>query len=364
MSPPYPAPPRPETAPKGRGSATNPSGRFEPWTREGFDDGWGSADEPLPPLRTTVTPDASRTIIARNQSPDIPFDQSINPYRGCEHGCVYCYARPSHGYLGLSSGLDFETRLFAKPDAARLLDAELRREGYRVQPIALGTNTDPYQPIERERRITRAILETLVAFRHPFTIVTKSALVVRDLDLLAPMAAAGMVRVHLSVTTLDRGLARRLEPRAATPSRRLDAIRALAQAGVPTGVMVAPVILGLNDPEVEAILEAAAAAGAASAGYLLLRLPHEIKDLFQEWLDAHAPLRKERVLSLIRDSRGGRLNDPNFGSRHTGQGKHAELVAERFKLAARRLSLDRNGWKLDTSQFRPPPRPGDQLSLL
>ncbi len=372
----------PAIARKGRGAISNPAGRFEHATRFAIDDGWsgsqaagaptgpdndptsGDNDEALPPLATTVSIDATRTIIARNDSPDIPFEQSINPYRGCEHGCVYCYARPSHAYLGLSSGLDFETKLFAKPDAARLLAAELGRPGYRVSPIALGTNTDPYQPIERELKITRQILETFQRFGHPFTIVTKSALVTRDLDLLAPMAARNLCQVFVSVTTLDRELARTLEPRAATPARRLGAIRALAAAGVPTGVMAAPMIPALNDSELEAILAAAADAGARSAGYTVLRLPHEIKDLFTEWLQTHAPLKVNHVLSLIRETHGGRLNDPEFGSRMRGTGRYAELIAARFRLACKRLGLNKNDWRLDVAQFCPPPKDGDQLRLL
>ncbi len=372
----------PSVVRKGRGAISNPAGRFERETREAVDDGWAhnatrvtdanagqdrdddESDDVLPPLATTVSIDSTRTIIARNDSPDVPFDRSINPYRGCEHGCVYCYARPSHAYFGLSSGLDFETRLFAKPDAARLLDAELRRPGYRVSPIALGTNTDPYQPIERELKITRQILETLQRFGHPFTIVTKSALVARDLDILAPMAARNLCRVFVSVTTLDPALARTLEPRAATPQRRLGAIGALSAAGVPTGVMAAPMIPALNDAELEAILAAAAAAGARSAGYTVLRLPHEIKDLFIEWLQTHAPLKASHVLSLVRETRGGRLNDPQFGSRMRGTGRYAELIAARFRLACKRLGLNKNDWRLDVGQFCPPPKDGEQLRLL
>ena len=372
----------PSVVRKGRGAISNPAGRFERETREAVDDGWAhnatrvtdanagqdrdddESDDVLPPLATTVSIDSTRTIIARNDSPDVPFDRSINPYRGCEHGCVYCYARPSHAYFGLSSGLDFETRLFAKPDAARLLDAELRRPGYRVSPIALGTNTDPYQPIERELKITRQILETLQRFGHPFTIVTKSALVARDLDILAPMAARNLCRVFVSVTTLDREIARTLEPRAATPQRRLGAIGALSAAGVPTGVMAAPMIPALNDTELEAILAAAAAAGARSAGYTVLRLPHEIKDLFVEWLQTHAPLKANHVLSLVRETRGGRLNDPQFGSRMRGTGRYAELIAARFRLACKRLGLNKNDWRLDVGQFCPPPKDGEQLRLL
>ncbi|HSE78850.1 MAG TPA: PA0069 family radical SAM protein [Alphaproteobacteria bacterium] len=362
----------PSVTRKGRGAIGNPDGRFERHHRVAVDDGWArqkiddatSDDADPSPLGTTVSVDKTRTIIARNDSPDVPFEQSINPYRGCEHGCVYCYARPSHAYFGLSSGLDFETKLFMKPDAPRLLAAELRRQGYRPKPIALGTNTDPYQPIERTHRITRQIIETLGEFAHPFTIVTKSALVTRDLDLIAPLARRHLCKVFISVTTLSSELARRMEPRAAAPRKRLSAIAMLASAGVPTGVMAAPMIPALNDIELEAILEAAARAGASSAGYTVLRLPHEIKDLFGEWLEAHAPLKAKHVLALVRETRGGRLNDPNFGSRMRGTGHYAELLAARFKLACKRLGLNRNDWLLDETQFKPPPAAGDQLVLV
>ena len=312
------------------------------------------ADDELPPLQTTVSIQQARTIISRNESPDIPFTQSINPYQGCEHGCVYCYARPSHAYLDLSPGLDFETKLFAKPNAAALLRAELAKPGYVCDPIALGTNTDPYQPIEREWKVTRSILEVLAETGHPFSIVTKSALVERDLDLIAPMAARNLARVYVSVTTLDRELARTLEPRAAAPQRRLATIRALAQAGVPVGVMVAPIIPQLNDRDLEAILEAAAAAGARHAGWVLLRLPREVAPLFRDWLDAHHPLRAEHVMSLVRQMRGGRDNDPRFGARMRGSGPYADLIEQRFALACRRFGLARDREPLDRTQFRPP----------
>lgn len=354
----------PDHARKGRGAVSNAAGRYEPTARVRVDDGWGvDPDSDLPPLRTTLQADASRTVIARNHSPDIPFAQSINPYRGCEHGCVYCYARPSHAYLGLSPGLDFETKLFFKPDAAKLLAAELRKPGYKPSAIALGSNTDPYQPAERDARVTRAILETLRDFRHPFSIVTKGALVARDIDILAPMAELRLARVFVSVTTLDRDLARRMEPRASAPQRRLAAIRALADAGVEVGVMAAPMIPALNDHELEAILEAARAAGARTAGYTLLRLPLEIKDLFDEWLDAHAPLRKGRVLDLIRQSRDGKLNHAEFGTRFVGTGPYAALLNARFLKARKRLGLDRNDWSYDLSRFAPPPQAGDQMTL-
>jgi DNA repair photolyase len=352
---------------KGRGAVSNAAGRFEPFRRAPVDDGWADEGDEVwtpPPLRTTVSHDASRTIIARNDSPDLPFTQSINPYRGCEHGCVYCFARPSHAYLGLSAGLDFESRLFAKPGAEALLERELQRPGYEAQVIAMGTNTDPYQPVERRLGITRAILEVLSAYSHPVSITTKSALIERDLDLLAPMARRGLANAALSVTTLDAGLARRMEPRAAAPRRRLDAIRALSEAGVPTAVMAAPIIPGLNDHEIERILEAAAEAGASAASYILLRLPFEIKDLFREWLEAHVPGKSARVLHLIREARGGRLNDPAFGTRMKGSGPYAELIARRFDVARRRLGLARRLAPLEVTLFRAPPRPGDQLPLL
>jgi DNA repair photolyase len=361
---------------KGRGAVTNRTGRFERETTNAVDDGWDPDDgwdgEDLPPLRTQVTFETPRTIISRNTSPDIPYEQSINPYRGCEHGCVYCYARPSHAFLGLSPGLDFETKLFAKPDAAALLERELSKTNYRPRVINLGSNTDPYQPIERRHRITRQILEVLSAFNHPVSIVTKSNLILRDLDILAPMAAKGLAAAAVSVTTLKNRLARALEPRAPRPDKRLDAIEALSQAGVPVTVMAAPMIPVLNDPELEVILERARDRGARTAGYILLRQPLEIKDLFAEWLDAHVPDMASHVLSQMRESRDGNLYVADFGTRMTGTGPRAELLAKRFELACRRLGLNKalgamGG--LDTSLFRPPPRilyprPGDQLRLL
>lgn len=346
-----------ERAHKGRGATRNPQGRYERLDHAAFDDGWGSlealADEPSP--RTEVLVDRARTIIASNSSPDIPFDRSINPYRGCEHGCIYCYARPSHGYLGLSAGLDFETRIFVKPEAERLLRDELRRPGYVPRSISLGANTDPYQPLEKRLEVTRRILEVLAHARHPVGIVTKSALVCRDLDLLAPMARDGLVNVHISITSFDAEIARTLEPRASAPRRRLETIRRLAAAGVPTGVMVAPVIPGLTDHEIERILEAAAGAGAASAGWVLLRLPHEVKELMTAWLEEHVPMRARHVLSLVRQCRDGRLNDPGFGSRMRGQGVFAELIAQRFRQACARLGLNRRALPQRTDLFRPPP---------
>ncbi len=340
---------------RGRGARSNASGRFEREVRVDVDDGWDAADDAAMPLRTTVTIERPRHVISRNSSPDVPFDRSINPYRGCEHGCIYCYARPSHAYLGLSPGLDFETRLFAKPDAPALLRAELARPGYRCRPIALGTNTDPYQPIERDWKIMRGILEVLEAANHPLTIVTKSHLVTRDRDILARMAARRLVTVMLSVTTLDAHLARRMEPRASAPHRRLAAIRTLSAAGVPTGVMVAPVIPALNDHEIEAILETARAAGAATASWTMLRLPREIGDLFAEWLTEERPARARRILGLIAAVRGGRLNDPRFGARMRGSGPYAELIAQRFRIAVRRLGFNAAASpQLACAGFRPP----------
>ena len=322
---------------------------------EAADDGWFVDGEPPAHPRTTVREESARSIISRNQSPDVPFDQSINPYRGCEHGCFYCFARPSHSYLELSPGLDFETKLFAKTNAAERLRAELARPGYRCSPIALGANTDPYQPIERRYRITRQILELLAECRHPFSIVTKNALVERDLDLLAPLAAKKLVKVFLSVTTLDNRLAAKMEPRASAPHRRVQAMRALSEAGVPVGVMFAPVLPMVNDAELEAVLEAARAAGADSAGYVIVRLPHELKTLFREWLDQHLPLRAAHVMSLVQQLRGGRDYDPAFGKRMDGEGVFAQLIARRFRLAHQRLGF-RGGRErvLDCSQFVPP----------
>jgi DNA repair photolyase len=347
----------------GRGTISNLAGRYEAHVREAFDDGW-SEEEAAPPLRTETSFEQARTIITRNQSPDIPFDRSINPYRGCEHGCSYCFARPSHAYLGLSPGLDFETKLTAKPNAAELLERELARPGYQPKPIALGTNTDPYQPIEREHRITRSILEVLARVGHPVTIVTKSAAVTRDIDILAPMAERGLAKVALSVTTLDRKLARAMEPRAPTPQKRLDAIRQLSQAGIPTAVITAPIIPAINDPEIEALLEAAHAAGAREAGYVLLRLPLELRDLFREWLLAHYPGKLRHVLSLIQSTRGGKDYVADFETRQTGTGFYADLIAKRHKLACERLGLVRRHQRLRTDLFVPPQLPGQQLSLL
>ena len=351
---------------KGRGAVSNASGRFERYAREAFDDGWAEeeGDAPRPP--TQVQPDRSRSVIARNQSPDVPFDRSVNPYRGCEHGCVYCFARPSHAYLGYSPGLDFETKLFAKHDAAALLRAELAKPRYKAAPLALGANTDPYQPLDRKLQITRQVLEVLAEARHPVTIVTKSALVLRDLDILAPMAEQRLVRVCLSVTTLDKQLARLMEPRAAAPARRLKAIEGLSKAGVPVTLLAAPLIPALNDAELESLLEAGAAAGAGHAGYVLLRLPLELKELFEEWLETHYPDRRERVLSRLRAMRGGELYDSRFGKRQTGEGEEARLIAQRFQAACKRLSLqpNRQAWALTSDLFKPPAADARQLPLL
>ena len=349
---------------RGRGALSNESGRYEAHQTEAFDDGWRNEDAEPQQLRTTVTYETPRKIITRNDSPDIGFDRSINAYRGCEHGCIYCFARPTHAYMGLSPGLDFETKLFAKPDAAKLLRAELMARGYRPKPIAMGTNTDPYQPTERKLEITRGILGVLREAHHPCTITTKSNLVLRDLDILADMAREHLVKVALSVTTLDRKLARMMEPRAATPERRIEAIHALSGAGVPVAVMVAPIIPSLTDHEMESILERAAEAGAQGAGYVLLRLPLEIKTLFREWLEANVPNRASRVISLLQGTRGGKDYDMTWGKRMTGEGPYAMLIAERFKLAKQRLKLDRNSEPLALDLFEPPKREEPQLKLL
>jgi DNA repair photolyase len=346
---------------KGRGALSNRAGRFARTERERvYDDAF--EDEPIERVPTELHADASRTIIARNRSPDIPFDQSINPYRGCEHGCIYCYARPTHSYLDLSPGRDFETQIYFKPRARELLREELAKPGYTVSPIALGTNTDPYQPAERSLEITRGILELLHEHRHPLTIVTKSGLVLRDLDILERLAADGLVAVFVSVTTLDADLKRCLEPRTAGPERRLHVIRELSRHGVPTGVMAAPVIPALNDHELERILEASAEAGAKSAGYVLLRLPHEVRPLFVEWLNEHFPDRAEHVLSLVAQMRDGRLNDPRFHSRQRGAGPFADLLMARFARAVRAHGLDERV-ELNTGLFRRPLRASGQLEF-
>ncbi|SJZ80730.1 DNA repair photolyase [Enhydrobacter aerosaccus] len=356
----YPDDAIPEPQHNGRGALSNASSRYDSEKRIRTTDGWEtesetpSEDDLLPPLRTTLTRDATRTILARNTSPDVPFDRSINPYRGCEHGCIYCFARPTHAYLGLSPGLDFETKLLFKPDAAKLLTAELASPKYRCDVVAMGTNTDPYQPVERELKITRQIVRVLSDFNNPVGIVTKNHLVTRDIDILADMAKRNLAEVFLSVTTLDKDLARTMEPRASAPHRRLDAIRKLAEAGVPVGVMTAPMIPGLNDHEMEAILEAAVEAGATRAGFTVLRLPLEIKDLFEEWLRTHRPDRAERVLSLIRQMRGGALYQAEFGLRMRGEGPIAQLLSARFTAAVKRLGLNRIRYRLDTLRFAVP----------
>ena len=348
----------PDRGAAGRAAQSNRTGRYERETRHAVDDGWHLEEgDEAPRVETVVTRDMSRTVIARNDSPDVPFDRSINPYRGCEHGCIYCYARPSHAYLGLSPGLDFETRLLAKHDAASLLERELAKPGYRPEVICLGANTDVYQPLEKKLGITRSVLEVLWRCRHPVTLITKSALVVRDADLLGEMAGARLTHATLSITTLDHRLARAMEPRASTPSRRLRAIEALAARGVPVGVNVAPVIPGLNDHEIESILGAAREAGATTAGYTLVRLPLEIRELFREWLEAERPDRAQRILGLIRQTRGGRLNESAFGKRMQGEGPFADLIRQRFRIAVTRHGLDRRDFRLDTSRFRPPEPP-------
>jgi DNA repair photolyase len=351
--------------PAGRGATVNPAGRFEPRRVEAWwDDLESDGFEDLPDRPPTeVSIDATRAILATNDSPDVPFTVSINPYRGCEHGCTYCFARATHPYLNLSAGLDFETKILAKPQAASLLRDELAKPGYRCTPIALGTNTDPYQPLERTMRITRSVLELLAACEHPFGIVTKSALVLRDLDVIAPAAARGQANVMVSITTLDAGLARRMEPRAASPGRRLDALRALAEAGVPCGVLASPMIPGLNDHELERILEAAREAGATIAGTLVVRLPHEVKEVFGAWLASSEPTRAAKVEAAIRGVRGGRLNDPRFGSRTRGEGPYAEMLARRFEVARKRWGFVTERLALDTSRFRPPTRDRGQGRL-
>lgn len=359
---------RAESVEKLRGATHAPQGRFEKEAREAFDDGWTPQDEVPSPRETTISEERARSIISRNDSPDVPFTQSINPYRGCEHGCVYCYARPSHAYLELSPGLDFETKLFAKVNAVELLRKELGARGYVPSPIALGANTDCYQPAERGYRLTRGILEVLAECSHPVTIVTKSALVERDLDLLAPMAKKNLAKVFVSISSLDRALARRLEPRAASPQRRLDVLRALSGAGVPCGVMVAPIVPALSDKSIEEVLEAASEAGAESAAYIVMRLPNELKEIFREWLATHYPHRADHVMSVVNQLRGGRDNDPRFGERMTGTGLFADLLGQRFAIACRRLGIDgrdtggRDTPGLDTTLFRPPSAAG-QMDL-
>ena len=348
---------------RGRSAGINPSGRFEPVSRHVFDDGWNSLEE-LPPFKTEVQVEKPRTIITRNESPDISFDRSINPYRGCEHGCVYCFARPTHSFMGLSPGLDFESKLFAKPDAARLLDKELSKDGYQPRTIAIGTNTDPYQPIEKQYRIMREILEVLEARGHPVGIVTKSALVTRDIDILSRMAERGLAKVALSVTTLDRMLARTMEPRASTPTKRLEAIRQLSDAGIPASVMVAPIIPGLTDQEMERILDSARAAGAREAGYVILRLPLEVSPIFKDWLLRHYPDRYRHVISLIRSMRDGKDYDSEWGKRMKGAGPYAWQIGRRFEITAKRLGLNVERRTLRTDQFVAAGKDQVQLTLL
>lgn len=347
---------------RGRAATLNPAGRYEPISRHVFDDGWQTIDE-LPPFKTEIYEEKPKTVITKNQSPDISFDRSINPYRGCEHGCIYCFARPSHAYMGLSSGLDFESKLFAKRGTAGLLEAELSKPGYQPKMIAIGTNTDPYQPIEKERRVTREILEVLEKANHPVGIVTKSALVTRDIDILSRMAKKGLAKVALSITTLDRRLARAMEPRAATPSLRLKAIHELSAAGIPTSVMVAPVIPAMTDHEIEHILDSAAGSGASEAGFILLRLPHEVSPLFRDWLLQHYPDRYRHVMNVLRSMRGGKDYDAEWNKRMRGQGPYAIQIARRFELAAKRCGLNERKSSLRTDLFEPPASAEKQLAL-
>lgn len=354
---------KPDKPLKGRGAASNTTSRYVEYAREAVDDGWAHEAAESPRLPTRVFIDTARKVISYNQSPDVPFDRSINPYKGCEHGCAYCFARPTHAWLDLSPGLDFETRIFAKPDAQALLARELAQPGYQPQPIALGINTDAYQPIERRLRLTRALLEVLQAHAHPLSIVTKSALIERDIDILGAMAGAGLVEVMISVTSLDQQLSRRMEPRAASPARRLQTIRALRAAGIPVGVLFAPVIPALNDSELEAVLAAVADAGATTAGYVLLRLPLEVRDLFVTWLQEHYPLKAGHVMNIMRELRGGKEYSAVFGERMTGTGEFASLIRQRFRLACRKHGLNRDAVTLDCSRFRVPEQSGDQLTL-
>ncbi len=348
---------------KGRGTVSNSVGRFEQHERVEEDDGWDNLDAELSPRTTEVIVDSTRSIINWNESPDILFDRSINPYRGCEHGCTYCFARPTHTYLGFSAGLDFESRILIKPEAASLLRKELAKPGYKCAPIAMGTNTDPYQPLERKYQITRQILQVLAEHNHPVTIVTKNALVERDIDILAPMAALNLARVLISVTTLDKDICRTLEPRAAAPYRRLQAIRTLREAGIPVGVMTAPIIPVLTDTEMETILEAAREAGASMAGYVMLRLPLEVAPLFEEWLNTYFPLKAAHVMSIVRQIRGGKTYTSAFHQRMRGSGLFADMIAQRFKLATARLGFSQERSPLDSGLFSPPKLPGTQLGL-
>ena len=346
----------------GRAAQSNKTNRFEPYTRVAVDDGWLREDD-LPPLRTQVRDEVPRRVISRNTSPDLSFDRSVNPYRGCEHGCIYCYARPGHAYLGMSPGLDFETRLVARPKAPDLLRHELSRKSYVPDTLAIGTYTDPYQPIEKERKIMRGLLEVLAEFHHPVAIITKGVLIERDIDILAPMAAKGLLRVGISVTTLDAAVSRAMEPRVPAPKRRLQAIARLSDAGIPVRAMVSPVVPGLTDHEVEAILQACADAGAVAASSIVLRLPREVAPLFEDWVQAHFPNRAARIMGRVRDLHGGKTYDPAFGTRMTGQGEWAALLRARVKLATARLGLDRKLAPLRKDLFAVPPKAGDQLKL-
>jgi DNA repair photolyase len=348
---------------RGRGARSNRTGRYETEVREAFDDGWTLDDEVVEAIATTVEPEKAKTIITHNDSPDVGFSASINPYRGCEHGCIYCYARPAHAYMGLSPGLDFESKLFFKPEAAALLERELSSPRYKPETIHIGGNTDPYQPQERALRVTRQVIEVLERFNHPFSVITKSALILRDLDVFTSMSKKNLVRVAISITTLDRKLARSMEPRAATPEKRLDAVKRLSDAGVPVVVMFAPCIPGLNDHEMEAVLERSAEAGAKGAGYVALRLPMEIKDLFKEWLATDHPDRAGRVMSLVRQIRGGKEYDAQWGKRMKGEGPIAALMSRRFAAAKARYGLDMRFGGMDLGQFRAPPKAGDQIDL-
>lgn len=350
---------------KGRGAVSNIDGRFERHIRQAVDDGWLGTlmeDQDAPRTKTTLGIDGARSVITRNQSPDVPFDRSINPYRGCEHGCVYCFARPTHAYLGLSPGLDFETRLFWKPEAAQLLRKQLSSKAYQPAPIVIGTSTDPYQPVDRDKKLTRSIIEVLADCQHPFSLITKSALVTRDIDLIAPMAARNRASVAVSVTSLDHRLSNLLEPRASAPHRRLEAIRKLSDAGIPVTVLCAPIIPGLNDTEIEKIVAACKDAGAQSIGHIVLRLPLEIADLFEEWLETHYPDRKSKVMSLIRQMRDGQTYQSEFGTRMRGTGPIADLIAKRFDAARKKHGLTNRSLNLDCSGFKRPSANG-QMSL-
>ncbi len=359
----YPAIPIADILKRGRGATLNPAGRFEEKDVLKTDDGWEIDPDSDQTLKTSVIFEQAKTAISRNHSPDLPFDRSVNPYRGCEHGCIYCFARPSHSYMNLSAGLDFESKLFAKPNIAKLLEAEISRKGYHCRPLALGTNTDPYQPIERKHGLTRQIVELLCRTNHPFTITTKSDLVLRDLDLLAPQAQKGLVAVGISLTSLENDLSRKMEPRASAPHKRLCAIQKLSEAGIPVVVQIAPVIPAINDMHLEKILKAAAEAGASGATYLLVRLPYEVSDLFKAWLEEHFPDRASKVMNCIRSMRKGRENDPNFGSRMRGSGPYADLIENRFSLACKKYNFSKRKYDLPVTFFTPPSPPSDQLSL-